>query len=123
MFGHGKAFSSFAVNDLAAAREFYGQKLGLHVSDETGPLWLQIDAASEVLVYPKADHAPATFTVLNFSVDDIELAVDELAARGVPVQRQEGFPTDDRGIYRGQGRSVAWFTDPAGNTLSVVQVR
>jgi predicted enzyme related to lactoylglutathione lyase len=121
MFGTAKAFSSIAVNDLTAAKEFYGQTLGLRVSDEHGPLWLQIDGAHDILVYPKQNHTPATFTVLNFPVDDIDQAVDELTARGVRIRRYAGFETDDRGIYRGRGHSIAWFTDPAGNGLSVVQ--
>jgi hypothetical protein len=91
------------------------------VSDELGPLWLQIDDSRGVLVYTKPDHTPATFTVLNFPVDDIDDAVDELTALGVRIQRYEGFETDDKGIYRGQGHSIAWFTDPAGNGLAVVQ--
>jgi predicted enzyme related to lactoylglutathione lyase len=121
MISSAKAFSSFAVDDLTAARQFYGETLGLRVSDELGPLWLQIDDSRGVLVYTKPDHTPATFTVLNFPVDDIDDAVDELTARGVRIQRYEGFETDDKGIYRGQGHSIAWFTDPAGNGLAVVQ--
>jgi catechol 2,3-dioxygenase-like lactoylglutathione lyase family enzyme len=121
MFGTAKAFSSFAVDDLAAAKAFYSDTLGLRVSEEHGPLWLQLDGARDILVYPKPDHTPATFTILNFPVDDIDQAVDELAARGVRIQRYEGFETDDKGVYRGQGHSIAWFTDPAGNVLCVVQ--
>jgi hypothetical protein len=74
-----------------------------------------------ILVYPKPDHTPASFTILNFPVDDIDQTLDELTARGVPIQRYEGFQTDARGIYRGQGHSIAWFTDPSGNVLSVIQ--
>ena len=121
MFETERAFSSFAVDDLTAAKKFYSQTLGLRVSEDHGPLWLQIEGSADILVYPKADHTPATFTVLNFPVDDIDQAVDELTARGVHIERYEGFETDDKGIYRGQGHSVAWFTDPAGNGLSVVQ--
>lgn len=121
MLSTAQAFSSFAVDDLAAARRFYSQTLGLRVSEGPGPLWLQIDGVRDILVYPKPDHMPATFTILNFPVDDIDQAVDELAARGVLVQRYEGFQTDDKGIYRGQGHSIAWFTDPAGNGLCVVE--
>lgn len=121
MFGAVKPFSSFAVDHLSAAKEFYSQTLGLRVSDEHGPLWLQTDGSQDVLIYPKPDHAPATFTVLNFPVDDIDQAVDELTARGVTIQRYKSFETDDKGIHREQGRSIAWFTDPAGNVLSVVQ--
>ena len=122
MFGTAKAFSSIAVDDLDAAKRFYGETLGLRVSGEHGPLWLHIDGGHDILIYPKPDHTPATFTVLNFPVDDIDQAVDELTARGVRIQRYEGFQTDDRGIYRGRDHSIAWFTDPAGNGLSVVQI-
>lgn len=121
MFGTAWVFSSFAVDDLTAAKQFYSQTMGLRVSEEHGPLWLQIDGSRAILVYPKPDHTPATFTVLNFAVDDIDQAVDELTARGVRIQRYEGFATDDKGIYRGRDHSIAWFTDPAGNGLSVVQ--
>jgi catechol 2,3-dioxygenase-like lactoylglutathione lyase family enzyme len=121
MFETTRAFGSFAVDDLAAARKFYGEALGLRVSEEGGPLMLYLAGDQRILVYPKADHSPASFTILNFPVDDIDRAVDELTARGVPIQRYEGFATDGKGIYRGEGRSIAWFTDPAGNVLSVVQ--
>jgi predicted enzyme related to lactoylglutathione lyase len=121
MFGAAKAFGSFAVDDLAAATKFYGETLGLRVSEEGGPLMLHLAGDQRILVYPKPDHAPASFTILNFPVDDIDQAVDELAIRGVPTQWYEGFETDDKGIYRGQGHSIAWFTDPAGNVLSVFQ--
>jgi catechol 2,3-dioxygenase-like lactoylglutathione lyase family enzyme len=121
MFQTAKAFGSFAVDDLAAAQKFYGETLGLEVSEEDGALMLHLAGDRHILVYPKPDHSPASFTILNFPVDDIDQAVDELAARGVPIQRYEDFQTDDSGIYRGQGRSMAWFTDPAGNVLSVAQ--
>jgi catechol 2,3-dioxygenase-like lactoylglutathione lyase family enzyme len=121
MFSATKPFGSFAVDDLAAAGKFYGQTLGLRVSEEGGPLMLHLADDQRILVYPKPDHTPASFTILNFPVDDIDQAVDELTARGVPIQRYEGFQTDGRGIYRGQDRSIAWFSDPAGNVLSVVQ--
>jgi predicted enzyme related to lactoylglutathione lyase len=121
MFSAAKAFGSFAVDDLAAARKFYGQTLGLQVSKEDGPLMIHFAGEQRILVYSKPDHTPASFTILNFAVDDIDQAVDELTARGVPIQRYEGFQTDDRGIYRGQGHSIVWFTDPAGNVLSVIQ--
>ena len=121
MFAAAKAFGSFAVDDLAAARTFYGQTLGLRVSEEGGPLMLRFAGDQRILVYPKPDHTPGSFTILNFPVDDIDQAVDELAVRGVAIQRYEDFHTDDRGIYRGRGHSIAWFTDPAGNVLSVIQ--
>jgi catechol 2,3-dioxygenase-like lactoylglutathione lyase family enzyme len=121
MFQTAQAFGSFAVDDLAAATKFYGEMLGLRVSEEGGPLMLHLAGDQRILVYPKPDHTPASFTILNFPVDDIDQAVDELAVRGVPTQQYEGFETDDKGIYHGQGRSIAWFTDPAGNVLSVFQ--
>jgi catechol 2,3-dioxygenase-like lactoylglutathione lyase family enzyme len=121
MFGGAKAFSSFAVDDTAAARKFYGETLGLRVSEEGAPLMLLLAADHRILVYPKPDHTPASFTILNFPVDDIDQAADELATRGVPIQHYQGFATDEKGIYRGEGRSIAWFTDPAGNILSVFQ--
>jgi len=99
MFGAAKAFGSLAVDDLAAARRFYGETLGLGVSEEHGPLMLHLAGEQRILVYPKPDHTPASFTILNFPVDDIDQAVDELTARGVPIQRSEDFQTDDRGIY------------------------
>ena len=103
MFDGAKAFSSFAVDDTVAARKFYGERLGLRVSEEGGPLMLHLAGDQNILVYPKPDHTPASFTVLNFPVDDIDQAVDELNARGVPILRYEGFETDARGIYRGEG--------------------
>jgi catechol 2,3-dioxygenase-like lactoylglutathione lyase family enzyme len=121
MFDGAKAFSSFAVDDTAAASKFYGETLGLRVSEEGGALMLHLAGDHRILLYPKPEHSPASFTVLNFPVDDIDQAVDELNARGVPIQCYEGFKTDDKGIYRGEGRSIAWFTDPAGNVLSVAQ--
>ena len=121
MFAAANPFGSFAVDDLAAARKFYGETLGLRMSEEGGPLVLHLADDQRILVYPKPDHTPASFTILNFPVDDIDQALDKLTARGVPIQRYEGFQTDARGIYRGQGHSIAWFTDPAGNVLSVIQ--
>ena len=121
MFSETKAFSGFAVNDTAAAKRFYGETLGLRVSEEHGLLTLHIAGGTDILVYPKENHTPATFTILNFPVEDIEKAVDELAARGVRFERYEGMPTDEKGIFRGGGPLIAWFTDPAGNILSVLQ--
>jgi catechol 2,3-dioxygenase-like lactoylglutathione lyase family enzyme len=119
-----RTFASFAVDDIDAARSFYSDTLGMKVSDEGahGPLWLHGSDGHDTLVYPKPDHVPATFTVLNFAVHSIEKTVDELAAQGVRFERYEGLETDGRGIYRGERRSMAWFTDPAGNVLSVVQL-
>lgn len=121
MFGTTKAFSGFSVDDIAAARAFYGETLGLKVSEENGLLTLHIAGDRDILVYPKDNHTPATYTVLNFPVDDIEKAVDELARRGVRFERYEGMETDEKGIFRGGGPLIAWFTDPAGNVLSVLQ--
>ncbi|HSD77555.1 MAG TPA: VOC family protein [Solirubrobacteraceae bacterium] len=121
MLAESKAFSGFAVDDLQKAREFYGDTLGLRTSEEHGLLTLHLAGARPVLVYPKPDHAPATYTILNFPVADIDRAVDELAQRGVRFARYAGFDQDERGIARGDGPSIAWFTDPAGNILSVLQ--
>ena len=122
MFTNAKAFSGFAVDDVAAAREFYGDKLGLEVSEENGLLTLQIAGDRPTLVYPKEGHTPAEYTILNFPVDDIDAAVDELNARGVELERYEGFGQDERGIMREQGPPIAWFKDPAGNVLAVLQL-
>lgn len=114
------AFSGFSVDDVARARQFYEQTLGLTVSEEHGMLRLHTTGGVPILVYPKgAAHQPATFTVLNFPVPDIEAAVDELVARGVTFERFQG--ADERGINRQGGPLIAWFTDPAGNILSVIQ--
>jgi catechol 2,3-dioxygenase-like lactoylglutathione lyase family enzyme len=121
MFTDTKAFSGFSVDDLAKAKKFYAETLGLRVSEENGLLRLHIAGSRDILVYPKPNHTPATFTILNFPVDDIERAVDELTERGVRFERYEGFGLDDRGIHRGGGPLIAWFTDPAGNVLSVLQ--
>ncbi|YCK33207.1 VOC family protein [Actinomadura sp. ATCC 39365] len=121
MFGKTKAFSGFSVDDLAAAKAFYGDTLGLEVSESNGLLTLHITGGTDILVYPKPDHVPATFTILNFPVEDIEQTVDALAARGVQFQRYEHLKTDERGIFRGGDPLIAWFTDPAGNVLSVLQ--
>jgi catechol 2,3-dioxygenase-like lactoylglutathione lyase family enzyme len=123
MFTNTKAFSGFAVPDLAKAREFYGDTLGLKTSEQYGLLTLHIAGDRDVLVYPKPDHAPATYTILNFPVDDIDDVVDELTARGVQFERYDGMEQDERGIHRGGGPYIAWFRDPAGNILSVLQER
>lgn len=117
------AFSGFSVDDVATARAFYGETLGLDVTEENGMLTLALASGGRVLVYPKPDHVPATFTVLNFPVPDIEAAVDRLAGRGVRFEHYEGtdLETDQRGIFRGGGPLIAWFTDPAGNVLSVLE--
>jgi len=117
-----RAFSGFSVDDVPKAKEFYSGTLGVKVSEENGMLTLHLAGATTVLVYPKADHKPATFTVLNFPVDDVEATVDALAAAGVRFERYEGtdIETDAKGIFRGGGPLIAWFTDPAGNVLSVI---
>lgn len=114
------AFSGFSVDDLAAAKTFYGDVLGVRVTEERGMMTLHLAGDRDTLVYPKPDHQPATFTILNFPVDDIEAAVDELAARGVQFERYESV--DGKGIFRAMGPPIAWFRDPAGNILSVIQL-
>lgn len=125
MFGETKAFSGFSVDDIAAAKSFYGETLGLNVSEEHGLLSLHLAGGTDLLVYPKENHTPAAFTVLNFPVDDIDGAVDELSRRGVRFLRYDGFEQDERGIARPrapeEGPPIAWFTDPAGNVLSVLR--
>jgi catechol 2,3-dioxygenase-like lactoylglutathione lyase family enzyme len=123
MFANTKAFSGFAVDDLEQARQFYGDKLGIKTSEQYGLLTLHLAGGRDTLVYPKSDHAPATYTILNFPVDDIDTAVDELVARGVRFERYEGMAQDEKGINRGGGPYIAWFKDPAGNILSVLQER
>jgi catechol 2,3-dioxygenase-like lactoylglutathione lyase family enzyme len=121
MFEHTEAFSGFSVNDVPAARKFYGETLGLKVTEEYGMLRLHIAGGHAVVVYPKPNHTPATFTLLNFPVQDVERAVDALLERGVRFEHYEGMNLDEKGIMRGQGPTIAWFKDPAGNILSVIQ--
>ena len=122
MFDTAKAFSGFSVDDLAAARTFYGETLGLNVTEDSmGFLRIELASGATILAYGKEGHIPASFTILNFPVDDVEVAVDELAARGVSTLRYDGFPQDEKGIARGQGPDIAWFADPAGNVLSVLK--
>ena len=123
MFADTRAFSGFAVDDVSKAREFYSETLGLRTSEENGLLTLHLAGDRDTLVYPKPDHTPASYTILNFPVEDIESAVDELTARGVQLERYEGFEQDEKGIFRGGGPYIAWFKDPAGNVLSVLQAR
>ncbi len=123
MFKNTKAFSGFSVDDIDEAKRFYGETLGLEVSEKYGLLTLRLGSGADVLIYPKADHTPASFTILNFPVDDIEAAVDELGRRGVTFERYPGLEADDKGIFRGGGPCIAWFTDPAGNVISVLQER
>ncbi|MGH2960808.1 MAG: VOC family protein [Solirubrobacterales bacterium] len=121
MLANTKAYSGFAVDDLEKAREFYGETLGLNtkILDEDNLLSLHLAGDRDTLVYLKPDFAPATYTVLNFPVEDIDETVEGLAARGVEFERYDGFEQDEKGIHRGQGPEIAWFKDPAGNILSV----
>jgi catechol 2,3-dioxygenase-like lactoylglutathione lyase family enzyme len=121
MFENTKAFSGFSVDDVSKAKEFYGETLGLRVSEEYGMLTLHIAGERDILVYPKPDHTPASYTILNFPVDDIDEAVEELAERGVRFERYDASAQDEKGIYHGGGPLIAWFKDPAGNVLSVIQ--
>ena len=123
MFGNAKAFSGFSVNDVEKARKFYEETLGLKVSVENGLLFLHLGGGQDVLAYPKEDHVPATFTILNFPVPDVEKAVDQLSERGVHFEHYPRFEkdTDAKGIFHGGGPLIAWFKDPAGNVLSVIQ--
>lgn len=121
-----EAFSSFSVNDIKAAKEFYGETLGLNVGSDEEGFGLKFENGSTIFVYPKDDHEPATFTVLNLSVNDIDAAVDELTTRGIEFESYGGdIETDDKGIHRGadsgSGPNIAWFKDPAGNILSVME--
>jgi catechol 2,3-dioxygenase-like lactoylglutathione lyase family enzyme len=119
------AFSGFSANDIGKAKEFYGRTLGLEVSEEHGMLNLHLGGGANVLIYPKANHSPATFTVLNFPVDDVDKTVDELGKRGVrfEIYDEPSFKTDAKGVSRGNGGpTIAWFKDPAGNILSVLDV-
>jgi len=125
MFKDTKAFSGFSVDDIPAAQRFYGETLGLEVSEDNGMLTLHVAGDTDILVYPKGDqHEPASFTIVNFPVDDIEATVDALADRGVEFERYEGtdLETDEKGIFRGGGPPIAWFKDPAGNVLSVIKL-
>lgn len=123
MFKDTKAFSGFSVDDVRRAKEFYGRTLGLDVSESHDMLQLHIAGGTEILIYPKANHTPAMFTILNFPVDNVEQAVDELAKRGVRFEHYDGeLQTDERGVFRGGGPKIAWFKDPAGNILSVLEV-
>ena len=121
MLADSKAFSGFAVTDIEKAAAFYRDTLGLKVTEEHGMLTLHLAGDRPTLIYPKADHEPANYTILNFPVDDVEAAVDALVERGVQFERYEGAPQDEKGIVRGQGPDIAWFTDPSGNILSVLK--
>jgi predicted enzyme related to lactoylglutathione lyase len=123
MLGDSKAFSGFSTNDIEKAKEFDGRTLGLKVSESNGLLTLHLAGGNNVLIYPKPNHAPATFTVLNFPVDDVDQAVDELTKRGVRFEIYDlpDIKTDKKGIMRGNGPTIAWFKDPAGDILSVIE--
>jgi catechol 2,3-dioxygenase-like lactoylglutathione lyase family enzyme len=122
MLANSKAFSGFSTDDIPAAKRFYSETLGLRVSEDNGLLVLHLAGDRNTLIYPKPDHVPATYTILNFPVDDVEQAVDGLTARGVEFERYEGMGQDEKGIVRDQGPDIAWFKDPAGNVLSVIKV-
>jgi len=121
MLRDSRAFSGFSSNDVAEAKAFYAEKLGLEVTEDDGMLTLHLAGGGKVIVYPKPNHEPATFTVLNFPVKDIEDTIDSLAKAGIQFERYEGMDQDSRGINRGGGPLIAWFKDPAGNILSVIQ--
>jgi catechol 2,3-dioxygenase-like lactoylglutathione lyase family enzyme len=121
MLTSSKAYSGFAVPDLAQAQAFYGETLGLDVTDIPGAPLISLNLPGDrtTLIYEKADHAPANYTILNFPVADVEAEVDELAGRGIEFERYDGFNQDEKGISHDQGPTIAWFTDPAGNILAV----
>jgi len=124
MLADSEAYSGFAVPDLAAARTFYADTLGLNVSeldDQSDLITLQLAGGRNIVVYTKPDHSPATYTILNFPVDDVEGTVDGLTERGVRFEQYDGIEQDDKGINRGQGPLIAWFRDPAGNILSIIE--
>ena len=124
MFANSKAFNGFAVDDLWKAHQFYGETLGIKttvVDDQNGLMTLHLSGGRDTLVYEKKDLKPGNYTILNLPVDDIDAAVDELTKRGVQFERYDGFEQDEKGIARGGGPLLAWFTDPAGNILSLVQ--
>ncbi len=123
MFKDTKAFSGFSVSNLQEAKEFYSQTLGLDVSEAHGLLELHIAGGTNILIYPKENHTPATFTILNFPVANIEQAVDDLVRHGVHFEsyNEGGLVTDAKGIFHGGGPRIAWFKDPAGNLLSVLE--
>jgi catechol 2,3-dioxygenase-like lactoylglutathione lyase family enzyme len=125
MLANSKAFQGFSVPDLAEARKFYGETLGLQVEEDPAGLAITVGGGANIFVYPKEDHEPATFTILNFPVESIDETVDELTKRGVSFERYEGFGQDEKGIARpgeeNPGPPIAWFKDPAGNILSVLE--
>jgi predicted enzyme related to lactoylglutathione lyase len=121
MFGDSRAYSGFSSNDLAKAKKFYAETLGLKVTETMGNLMVHLAGGGRVLIYPKPNHTPASFTVLNFPVKDVDDAVEKLSKAGVEFERYPGFDQDERGVMRGSGPPIAWFKDPAGNILSVLK--
>jgi catechol 2,3-dioxygenase-like lactoylglutathione lyase family enzyme len=123
MFKDTKAFSGFSVDNLQKAQEFYGKTLGLKVTKEYDTLFLHLSSGTNIFIYPKSNHQAATYTILNFPVDDLEETVDELSRRGVQFEHynEKELTTDEKGIFRGEGPLIAWFKDPAGNILSVLE--
>jgi catechol 2,3-dioxygenase-like lactoylglutathione lyase family enzyme len=123
MLNNSKAFSGFSVDDLEKARQFYQDVLGLDVTNTHGLLQLHLHGGNNVLIYPKPNHVPATYTMLNFPVEDVAKAVDELTQRGVTFEKYDfdQLKTDEKGIMRGNGPTIAWFTDPAGNIISILE--
>jgi catechol 2,3-dioxygenase-like lactoylglutathione lyase family enzyme len=121
MLADAKAYSGLAVKDMQQAREFYADTLGLRTSEEYGLLWLHLASGRDTLVYEQPDATPASFTILNFEVNDIDAVVDALAARGVRFERYDSMDQDERGVFRAEGPYIAWFKDPSGNLLSVLQ--
>ena len=123
MLKDSKAFSGFSAGDSQTAKKFYAETLGLDVAESHGVLTLRLASGNNVLIYPKPNHVPATFTVLNFPVKDVDLVVDELTKRGVRFEMYDlpNLKTDKKGIMRGNGPTIAWFKDPAGNILSVIE--
>ena len=122
MLGKSNAFSGFAVPDIEAARRFYGETLGIETTEDNDILTLHLAGDRPTMIYPKPDFEPATYTILNFAVEDIDAAVDELVSRGVEIERYDGFGQDEKGIARDAGPPIAWFKDPAGNILAVLQL-
>ncbi len=121
MLADSHGFSGFSTNDIAAAKRFYAETLGLEVIDADGALNLHLAGGGRVVIYPKPNHEPASFTVLNVPVPDVAQSVDALTAAGIQFERYDGLDQDERGIMRGRGPTIAWFTDPAGNILSVLE--
>jgi catechol 2,3-dioxygenase-like lactoylglutathione lyase family enzyme len=121
MLANTKAYSGIAVKDMQKARQFYRETLGLRTSEEYGLLWLHLAGDRDTLVYEQPDATPASYTILNFQVDDIDSAVDQLTARGVRFERYADMNQDSKGVFRDEGPYIAWFKDPAGNVLSVLQ--